>query len=112
PSPTSSAPPADPYTPSRSPLQEPDMSATTVVVTGFGATTPLGGTAKETWEGLLAGRSGVRTLTQDWVEGLPVSIAAPAAVEPSELIDRVEARRLDRSSQLALVAGLEAWRDA
>ncbi|TRY19467.1 beta-ketoacyl-[acyl-carrier-protein] synthase family protein [Tessaracoccus rhinocerotis] len=88
------------------------MSATTVVVTGFGATTPLGGTAKETWEGLLAGRSGVRTLTQDWVEGLPVSIAAPAAVEPSELIDRVEARRLDRSSQLALVAGLEAWRDA
>ncbi|GAB3821344.1 beta-ketoacyl-[acyl-carrier-protein] synthase family protein [Tessaracoccus terricola] len=88
------------------------MSATTVVVTGFGATTPLGGTAKETWEGLLAGRSGVKTLTQDWVEGLPVSIAASAAVEPTELIDRVEARRLDRSSQLALVAGLEAWRDA
>lgn len=88
------------------------MSATTVVVTGFGATTPLGGTAKETWEGLLAGRSGVKSLTQDWVEGLPVSIAASAAVEPTELIDRIEARRLDRSSQLALVAGLEAWRDA
>ncbi|MCC2592748.1 beta-ketoacyl-[acyl-carrier-protein] synthase family protein [Tessaracoccus sp. OS52] len=88
------------------------MPATTVVITGFGATTPLGGTAPDTWEGLLAGRSGVKALTQDWVSDLPVSIAASAAVEPTEVIDRVEARRLDRASQLALVAGLEAWRDA
>lgn len=82
----------------------------TVVITGFGATTPLGGDAPSTWEGLLAGRSGVRTLEEDWAADLPVRIAAHVAVEPD--IDRVEARRLDRSSQLALVAGMEAWRDA
>ena len=83
---------------------------TTVVITGFGATTPLGGDAPSTWEGLLAGRSGVRLLEDDWAADLPVRIAARVAVEPD--IDRVEARRLDRSSQLALVAAMEAWRDA
>lgn len=88
------------------------MSPTTVVVTGFGATTPLGGDAPSTWEGLLAGRSGVRTLTDDWAQELPVRIGAPVLVDPSQIIDRVEARRLDRSSQLALIAGLEAWADA
>lgn len=85
---------------------------TTVVITGFGATTPLGGDAPSTWDGLLAGRSGVRLLEEDWAAELPTRIAALVAVEPSEVIDRVEARRLDRSSQLALVAALEAWKDA
>ncbi|MFV0430255.1 MAG: beta-ketoacyl-[acyl-carrier-protein] synthase family protein [Arachnia sp.] len=84
----------------------------TVVITGFGATTPLGGDATSTWEGLLAGRSGIVEITHDWVADLPVHIAAPVAVEPTEVIDRVEARRLDRSSQVALVAALEAWQDA
>ena len=88
------------------------MSPTTVVITGFGATTPLGGDAPSTWEGLLAGRSGVRTLTEEWVKELPVTIGAPVAVDPALVIDRVEARRLDRSSQLALIAGMEAWADA
>ncbi|RMB60011.1 beta-ketoacyl-[acyl-carrier-protein] synthase family protein [Tessaracoccus antarcticus] len=83
---------------------------TTVVITGFGATTPLGGDAPSTWEGLMAGRSGVRLLEEDWAADLTVRIAAHVAVEPN--IDRVEARRLDRSSQLALVAAMEAWRDA
>ena len=82
----------------------------TVVITGFGATTPLGGDAPSTWEGLLAGRSGVRLLEEDWAAELTVRIAAHVAVEPD--IDRVEARRLDRSSQLALVAAMEAWHDA
>ncbi|MDO5736998.1 MAG: beta-ketoacyl-[acyl-carrier-protein] synthase family protein [Propionibacteriaceae bacterium] len=85
---------------------------TTVVITGFGATTPLGGDAPSTWEGLLTGRSGVRLLTEEWAAEIPTRIAAHVAVEPSESIDRVEARRLDRSSQLALVAGMEAWSDA
>ncbi|MEO7589000.1 MAG: beta-ketoacyl synthase N-terminal-like domain-containing protein, partial [Arachnia sp.] len=79
---------------------------TTVVITGFGATTPLGGDAPSTWDGLLAGRSGVRRLEEAWAADLPVRIAAHVAVEPD--IDRVEARRLDRSSQLALVAAMEA----
>ncbi|MFZ5850682.1 MAG: beta-ketoacyl-ACP synthase II [Actinomycetota bacterium] len=83
-----------------------------VVVTGLGATTPVGGDVASTWSGLLAGRSGVRRLTDEWVAALPAQIAAPVAVEPTEVVDRVEARRLDRAAQLAMVAALEAWRDA
>ena len=84
----------------------------TVVITGIGATTPLGGTAAATWEALLAGRSGVSLIEEEWAAELPTRIAAKAAVEPTEVIDRVEARRLDRSTQLVMVAGLEAWSDA
>ncbi|OLE22024.1 MAG: beta-ketoacyl-[acyl-carrier-protein] synthase II [Catenulispora sp. 13_1_20CM_3_70_7] len=83
-----------------------------VVVTGIGATTPLGGDAASFWDGLLAGRSGVRTLTEDWAEPLPVRFAARIAVEPSELLKPVEIRRLDRSAQFALIAAREAWADA
>jgi 3-oxoacyl-[acyl-carrier-protein] synthase II len=81
-----------------------------VVVTGLGATTPLGGDVASTWEGLLAGRSGVRLLTEDWIETVPVHIAAPLAVEPP--LGRIEARKLDRTQQMALVAAREAWADA
>lgn len=85
---------------------------TEIVITGMGATTPLGGDLAETWAGMLAGRSGVSRLTDEWVAELPVQIAARAAVDPAEIIDRVKARRLDRSTQLALVAAREAWTDA
>lgn len=83
-----------------------------VVVTGLGATTPVGGDVASTWSALLDGRSGVRRLTDEWVDQLPVHIAAPAAVDPAEVIERVEARRLDRCEQFALIAAREAWRDA
>lgn len=83
----------------------------TVVITGFGAFTPLGVDAPSTWEAMLAGRSGVHTLQQEWAADLPVTFAAETA-DPVERLDRVAARRLDRSSQLAMVAGLEAWADA
>ncbi len=81
-----------------------------VVVTGFGATTPLGGDVASTWDALLAGRSGVSPLEAEWVErfGLPVRIAAQLAVEPGEVLKRVEARRLDRSEQVAVIAAREA----
>ncbi|HSK32221.1 MAG TPA: beta-ketoacyl-ACP synthase II [Propionicimonas sp.] len=85
---------------------------TEIVITGLGATTPLGGDLASTWAGLLAGRSGVRRITEDWAEELPVKIAAYVKVDPSEIIDRVKARRLDRSTQLALIAAREAWEDA
>lgn len=88
------------------------MSKTRVVVTGLGATTPVGGDIPSTWEALLAGRSGAKLLTADWVEELPVKIAAPAAVEPTEVIERVKARRLDRNAQFAIVASREAWADS
>lgn len=90
------------------------MSSTnrTVVVTGIGATTPLGGDAASTWEGLVAGRSGVKPLQQEWAAEQAVRIAATVAVEPTEVIPRPQARRLDRSAQFALVAAKEAWADA
>ncbi|GGR74593.1 3-oxoacyl-[acyl-carrier-protein] synthase 2 [Streptomyces aureoverticillatus] len=84
----------------------------TVVVTGIGATTPLGGDAASTWEGLLAGRSGISLIEEDWAAELPVRIAGRIAVEPTETIPRPQARKLDRSAQFALVAAQEAWKDA
>jgi len=84
----------------------------TVVVTGLGATTPLGGDAASTWAAMLAGRSGVRRLTEPWAEQLPVRIAAPAAADPAEIVGRVQARRMDRCEQFALAAAREAWADA
>ncbi|MEU3525107.1 beta-ketoacyl-ACP synthase II [Streptomyces sp. NPDC038707] len=84
----------------------------TVVVTGIGATTPLGGDAASTWEALVAGTSGVSLLEQEWAAQLPVRIAAQIAVEPGEIIPRPQARKLDRSAQFALIAAQEAWKDA
>lgn len=93
------------------------MTRRRVVVTGLGTTNPLGGDVPSTWAALTAGRSGVRRLTDiegtaDWASQLSVQIAAPAAVDPTTVLERVRARRLDRSSQLALVAAQEAWVDA
>ncbi|HEU5160697.1 MAG TPA: beta-ketoacyl-[acyl-carrier-protein] synthase family protein [Streptosporangiaceae bacterium] len=84
----------------------------TVVVTGLGATTPLGGDVASTWSALLAGRSGVRPLEADWAAELPVRIAGIAAVEPSEVLPRHRLRKLDRNEQFALIAAHEAWRHA
>ena len=88
------------------------MSKTDVVVTGLGATTPLGGDVASTWDAMLAGRSGVTALTQEWAAQLPVRIAAQLAVDPSEILDRVKLRRLDRSEAIALIAAHQAWDDA
>jgi 3-oxoacyl-[acyl-carrier-protein] synthase II len=83
-----------------------------VVVTGLGTTSPVGGDVESTWEALVAGRSGIRELTDEWAAEMPVKIAGRVAVEPTEVLERVKARRLDRSSQLAMVAAMEAWRHA
>ena len=85
-----------------------------VVVTGLGATTPIGGTATETWDAILAGRSGARTMPFDWVSQyeLPVTFAAMIATAPGDVLAKVETRRLDPSSQYALIAAREAWADA
>jgi 3-oxoacyl-[acyl-carrier-protein] synthase II len=85
---------------------------TNVVVTGLGAITPVGADVASTWSSLLAGRSGVTKLTDDWAAELPARIAAWAAADPAALIDRVQARRMDRCEQFALVAAREAWADA
>ncbi|MEP6649058.1 MAG: beta-ketoacyl-ACP synthase II [Lapillicoccus sp.] len=85
-----------------------------IVVTGLGATTPLGGSITDTWEGILAGRSGARTIDADWVTKyeLPVTFAAQIKVPPSEVLARHEIKRLDPSSQYALIASRAAWEDA
>ena len=90
------------------------MSNPRIVVTGIGASSPIGGTAPDSWSALLAGASGARTLEYDWVEqyNLPVTFAAQAAVRPDTVLERPVAKRLDPSSQFALVAALEAWADA
>lgn len=88
------------------------MSKRRVVVTGLGATTPLGGDVATTWSALLAGKSGIRTLSEEWANTIPVNFAGRVAQEPSEVMDRVEMRRMDRSEQFALVAAREAWKDA
>jgi 3-oxoacyl-[acyl-carrier-protein] synthase II len=88
------------------------VSRREIVVTGLGATTPLGGDVASTWEAMVAGRSGVSALTQDWAATLPVRIAASMKVDPSTVIDRVKLRRLDRSEAAALIAAHQAWDDA
>jgi len=90
------------------------MSIPRIVVTGIGASSPIGGTAPESWSALLGGASGTRTLEYDWVEqyNLPVTFAAQAAVRPDTILERPIAKRLDPSSQFALVAAMEAWADA
>jgi len=85
-----------------------------VVVTGLGATSPLGGDVASTWAGALAGRSGVRTLDNDWAEkyGMPVNFAGQLAVSPEEVLSRPEIKRMDPSAQMAIIATREAWADA
>lgn len=85
-----------------------------IVVTGLGATTPLGGDVQSSWQALLQGKSGIRTLEYEWVarHELPVTFAGTAKVPASEVLTLQETKRLDPSSQFALIAAREAWADA
>lgn len=87
---------------------------TRLVITGLGATTPIGGDVPTLWENALAGTPGAKTLEHEWVEKyeLPVTFAAEVMVEPSEVLARPETRRMDRSTQLGMVAARQAWADA
>ena len=85
-----------------------------IVVTGLGATTPVGSTVPETWEAILAGQSGVRLMPFDWVEtfDLPTKIAAVIKQPATEVLTKVEIRRLDPAGQYGVIAAREAWADA
>jgi 3-oxoacyl-[acyl-carrier-protein] synthase II len=83
-----------------------------VVVTGLGALTPIGKNVSETWANALAGKSGIVKINQPWSEGLAAQIAGLVTVDPFEVLDRVSARRMDRSTQLGVIAVKEAWTDA
>jgi 3-oxoacyl-[acyl-carrier-protein] synthase II len=90
------------------------MALQKIVVTGIGAFTPLGANATDTWNNLLAGKSGARPIEADYVAELelPVTFAAQVVQSPDEILERVEVKRLDPSSQYALIAGREAFADA
>jgi 3-oxoacyl-[acyl-carrier-protein] synthase II len=85
-----------------------------IVVTGIGATSPLGGTFTASWEALLAKESGIRTIDAEWTEtyDLPIRFAGSVAQDPADVLSRQEVKRLDPSSQYALLAAREAWADA
>jgi 3-oxoacyl-[acyl-carrier-protein] synthase II len=83
-----------------------------VVITGIGAITPLGSSAPETWKNALAGKSGIVNITGDWTKDLAAQIAGLVLVDPFEVLDRVSARRMDRSTQLGVIAVKEAWADS
>ena len=85
-----------------------------VVVTGLGTVNPLGGDVDSTWSALHAGTCAIRPLEHGWVEGyeLPVRIGAPLAINPADLLPPRQIRRLDRSSQCALLAARQAWEQA
>ncbi|MET3811924.1 beta-ketoacyl-[acyl-carrier-protein] synthase II [Arthrobacter sp. UYEF3] len=85
-----------------------------VVITGLGATTPIGGDVPTMWKNALKGVSGAHTLEDDWVAKyeLPVHFAARASTPALEVLSRVEAKRMDPSTQFAVVASREAWADA
>ncbi|MEU6016516.1 beta-ketoacyl-[acyl-carrier-protein] synthase family protein [Streptomyces sp. NPDC047515] len=83
-----------------------------VVVTGMGVMTPVGTDAPSSWSALLAGKSGVRFLDEEWAADLPVHVAAGLPSDPATMLPRVEARKLDRGEQLAILSAREAWQDA
>ena len=83
-----------------------------VVVTGLGAITPIGKNVPETWANALAGKSGVVKINQAWSTDLAAQIAGLITIDPFDVLDRVSARRMDRSTQLGVIAVKEAWADA
>lgn len=83
-----------------------------IVVSGLGAFSPLGPDAPTTWQAMLAGRSGIHAFKDEAYADLPVRFGGRIAVEPTEVLDRVEARKLDRANQFGVIAAREAWSSA
>ena len=80
-----------------------------VSIIGWGSVTPLGSDAASTWEGVLAGRSGISALTAAWSDDLPVRIAGCVPDSATECLEPLQLRRSDRCAQLGLLAAREAW---
>ncbi len=80
-----------------------------LAVTGWGSITPLGDDAESTWDAILAGRSGIRSVADDWARDLPARVAGRVDPALTEGLEPLLQRRLDRCSQLALLAARQAW---
>lgn len=87
---------------------------TEVVVTGLGTTNPLGGNVMDTWAAALAGTSGIRTMENDWAQryGIPVDFAGTLKVPARDVLPVRDTKRMDPSTQYAVIAADEAWADA
>jgi 3-oxoacyl-[acyl-carrier-protein] synthase II len=83
-----------------------------VVITGLGAVTPVGSNVNETWQNALNGVSGINVINETWADSLTTKIAGLVKINPLEVLDKVQARRMDRSSQLGVMAVKEAWKDS
>src|SRR5512143_101592 len=84
-----------------------------VVITGLGAVSPMGLNVNELWDGLVAGRSGIGPITQFDPEDMPTRIAGEVkGFDATKWINFKEARRMGRSTQMAVVAAHEALTDA
>lgn len=89
------------------------MELKRVVVTGLGAVTPLGNTPEETWNNLLAGKSGAAPITQFDSSKCKTHFACEVkGLDVTEYLDRREARKLDRFTQLAMIAAIQAVNDS
>ena len=82
------------------------------LVTGVGTVNPLGASVPETWAALVAGRSGIAALEEEWAEQLPVKMAGQVTADLNEHLSTREMKRMDRCGQLALIAAREAWKQA
>ena len=80
-----------------------------VSIVGWGSVSPLGADAVSTWEGVLAGRSGIKALTEAWSEDLPVRISGCVPDAATQSLEPLLLRRSDRCAQLGLLAAREAW---
>jgi 3-oxoacyl-[acyl-carrier-protein] synthase II len=84
-----------------------------VVVTGFGALTPVGNDVESTWAAILAGRSGGAPITKFDTTNFPVTFACEVkGFDPSAYMDRKEAKRADQYTQYAVAAAVQAMKDA
>src|SRR5947207_13103535 len=89
------------------------MGTGRVVVTGMGAVTPVGLDVASTWDAIVHGRSGVALAEGFAIDNLDVKIAGQVKhFDPTNYLDKKEARRMDRFLQLGMVASQEAMRDA
>lgn len=89
------------------------MELKRVVVTGLGAVTPVGNTPEEMWQSLLAGKSGAAPITSFDTTNFKTTFACEVKdLNVTDYIDRKEARKMDRCTQLAMISAMQGVKDS